>query len=120
MERDEEPIKSASIVIAFSIEFIKQKEPLRVSDAERENATDESRRMEAELYSATASVSTLDSSLDANKEELERFLQALQLDNSKATEFQSRLDRSLARNAVLEGGNEESPRFSEASDACCN
>lgn len=66
--------------------------------------------MAAELEVATASVSTIKSSLDSNEEELGHLFQAHKLGDDNVKELKKTLDASLARNVVLGAGNEGSCR----------
>lgn len=91
--------------INLDIECLKQRESLRVAQIDHNNEKDAKWCEEAEIEDARASISTLQSSIDAKKAELERLIQASRLEDAKETEFQRSMDDSLARNVVLEDGN---------------
>lgn len=104
----------------MDIQFLDQKESLRVSQVERSNSTETNRRVAAELETAHTSVLTFQLSLYANKAEFFRLVEALRQDGANATEFQKALDESLESNTVLETGNVEALHVAKASDLCCD
>lgn len=76
VEREEKPNTSVNDVINLYIAFLDQNESLRVAKIEQSKLTETNGRVETELEAAQASVPSMKTSLDANKEELACLVEA--------------------------------------------